>query len=112
MDTSRRTDQSLLTSEIAPLVIASSNTPCVLLCAGKSCRKSKGFDELRDSLEVLTTVTKVKCVDVCDGPVVGVRLAGETVWFERMRSEKVRAAVTALLANRARIPKKLRDRRV
>ena len=94
------------------MVGASSDMPCVLLCAGKSCRKAKGFDELRGSLELLTTVKKVKCVDVCDGPVVGVRLPGETVWFERMRSEKVRGAVSALLANGAKVPKKLRDRRV
>lgn len=112
MDTSQRTDQSLLPSDAASLVAASSDTPCVLLCAGKSCRKAKGFEELRNSLEVLTKVNKVKCVDVCDGPVVGVRLPGETVWFERMRSEKVRAAVTALLANSAKVPKKLRGRRV
>lgn len=112
METSRRPDQSLLPGETASLVAASLDVPCVLLCAGKSCRKAKGFDQLRDSLEVLTKVKKVKCVDVCDGPVVGVRLRGETVWFERMRSEKVRNAVTALLANSARVPKKLRDRRV
>lgn len=112
METSQRTDQSLLLSDVASLVAASSSTPCVLLCAGKSCRKAKGFDELRHSLELLAKVKKVKCVDVCDGPVVGVRLPGETMWFERMRSEKVRAAVSALLANGAKVPKKLRDRRV
>ena len=112
MDTSPHTDQSLFPSEIASLVGASSDMPCVLLCAGKSCRKAKGFDELRGSLELLTTVKKVKCVDVCAGPVIGVRLPGETVWFERMRSPKVHAAVTALLANGAKVPKKLRDRRV
>ncbi len=112
MDTSPRTDQSLLPSEMAFLVEGSSHAPCVLLCAGKSCRGAKGFVELRDSLEVLTKVKKVKCVDVCDGPVVGVRLPGETVWFERMRSAKVRSAVTALIANTAKVPKKLLERRV
>ena len=112
MDISRRTDPSLLPSEITAIATTSSNTPCVLLCAGKSCCKAKGFNELRDSLEEFTTVKKVKCVDVCDGPVVGVRLPGETVWFERMRSAKVRAAVTTLVTNSAKVPKKLRDRRV
>ncbi len=112
MDTSPRAKQSLVPGEIANLVAASPDKACVLLCAGKSCRKAKGFEELRESLEVLATVKKVKCVDVCDGPVVGVRLPGETVWFERMRSENVRTAVTALLANTAKVPKKLRNRRV
>ena len=112
MDTAPRIDQSVLRSDAALRTAASSDAPCVLLCAGKSCRKAKGFEELRISLEVLTTVEKVKCIDVCDGPVVGVRLPGETVWFERMRSEKVRAAVMALLANNAKVPKKLRRRRV
>ena len=112
MDTTQRTDQRVLSSDIAALMAGSNDLPCVMLCAGKSCRRAKGFDELRDSLEVLTTVKKVKCVDVCDGPVVGVRLPGRTVWFERMRSENVRSAVFALLTNTAKIPKKLREHRI
>jgi (2Fe-2S) ferredoxin len=85
--------------------------PCVLMCSGKSCRKAKGYDELLAGIGSLAEVKKVKCVDVCDGPVVGVKLDGKTVWFERMRSEKVHAAVTTLLHKR-KIPKKLRPHRV
>lgn len=98
-------------NSISAMLRRSPDAPCVLLCAGKSCRKAKGYDELLVSLEELTNVKKVKCVDVCDGPVVGVRVDDKTVWFERMRSEKVRRAVTALLTT-AKVPKKLRDRRV
>ena len=89
---------------------------CVLICGGKSCRKAKGFDELRKSFDDLANVKTVKCVDVCDGPVVGVKLEGKTVWFERLRSEKVRIAVTALLAKnkvtKRNMPKTLREHRV
>ena len=85
--------------------------PCVLLCSGKSCRKAKGYDELRASIGALAEVKTVKCIDVCEGPVVGVKLDGKTLWFERMRSDKVRAAVVTLL-HQHRIPKKLRPHRV
>lgn len=97
---------------------ADSKVPCVLLCTGKSCRKAKGFDELRQSFDALATVKTVKCVDVCDGPVVGVRVEGKTVWFERLRSKKVRAAVVSLLrppdqqtTKQTKIPKQLRQHR-
>ena len=74
-----------------------SELPCILLCAGKSCRNAKGFDELKKAFDALATVKTVKCVDVCDGPVAGVRLNGKTVWFERLKSEKVRRAVAGIL---------------
>jgi (2Fe-2S) ferredoxin len=112
MDAQQSTNSNLLAREVAALVDQSDEPPCVLLCAGKSCRKAKGFEELRDSLEGLTKVKKVKCLDVCNGPVIGVRLPGKTVWFERMRSEKVRTAVVALLSNSAKLSKKLREHRV
>jgi (2Fe-2S) ferredoxin len=85
--------------------------PCVLVCGGKSCRKAKGYDELLADMGGLAEVKKVKCVDVCEGPVVGVKVNGKTVWFERMRSDKVRAAVVALLHKR-KVPKKLRPHKV
>ena len=88
-----------------------SHDACVLICGGRSCRKAKGFDELRRSLDDLATVKTVKCVDVCDGPVVGVKMNGKTVWFERLRSDKVRAAVTVVLASN-KMPKRLRAHRV
>ena len=75
--------------------------PCILLCAGKSCRNAKGFDELKKAFDALATVKTVKCVDVCDGPVAGVRLNGKTVWFERLKSEKVRRAVAGILHSAA-----------
>lgn len=85
--------------------------PCVLVCGGKSCRQAKGYHELVAGMVALAEVKKVKCVDVCEGPVVGVKLDGKTIWFERMRSDKVRAAVATLLHKR-KIPKKLRPHRV
>jgi (2Fe-2S) ferredoxin len=85
--------------------------PCVLVCGGKSCRKAKGYDELLADMGGLADVKKVKCVDVCEGPVVGVTLNGKTVWFERMRSDKVRAAVLTLL-HKHKVPKKLRPHKV
>ena len=90
------------------------NKTCVLICAGKSCRKSKGFDELLRSFEDLATVKTVKCVDVCDGPVIGLPLKGKTVWFERLGSNKVREALTAALSKNSKnkLPKKLRAHQV
>ena len=85
--------------------------PCVLVCAGRSCRKAKGFEEMRRSLDELANVKTVKCVDVCDGPVIGVKMDGKTVWFERLRSDKVRAAVAVVLAKH-KMPKRLRAHRV
>jgi hypothetical protein len=92
-----------------------SDEVCVLICAGKSCRKSKGFDELRRSFEDLATVKTVKCVDVCDGPVAGLPMKGKTVWLERLGSNKVREALMAALSKnkaKSKLPKKLRAHQV
>ena len=107
MDSDDRTLRFDATQPGAPHV----DLPCLLVCAGKSCRKAKGFDELLAGMGALAEVKKVKCVDVCEGPVVGVKLGGATVWFERMRSDKVRSAVITLL-HQHKIPKKLRPHQV
>ena len=109
----------VLASALSRAVPVDADVPCVMLCTGKSCRKAKGFDELRRSLDALATVKMVKCVEVCDGPVAGIRVQGKTVWFERLRSAKVRVAVTSLLRletgrtpKESKIPKRLREHRV
>ncbi len=66
------------------------------LCMGKDCRKDDGHRELRDAILPLGKVKRVKCQDLCGGPVAGVAVAGRVEWFEKVRKPQERDAVVAL----------------
>ena len=66
------------------------------LCMGKDCRKDDGHQELRAAISSLGKVKRVKCQDLCGGPVAGVVVGGRVEWFEKVREPRERAAVIAL----------------
>ena len=47
-----------------------SSRPIVALCSGKDCRKRCEYAPLRRELREVATVLPVKCLDLCDSPVV------------------------------------------
>lgn len=66
------------------------------LCGGKDCRRRDEFGDLRDALRAVAAVATVRCLDVCDGPVVVVGpRSPEPAVFEKLRSPKERRDLTA-----------------
>ena len=83
----------------------------LLLCTGRHCRRA--LDEEGRVVQALAglpvRVQRVPCQKVCRGPVVGVRVAGEWQWFERMNSAKALRALSQLLEEGC-VPQPLRKR--
>ncbi|HUF98797.1 MAG TPA: hypothetical protein VMM60_11775 [Ilumatobacter sp.] len=44
--------------------------PIVALCSGKDCRQRCEYAPLRRELKAVAAVQPVKCLDICDSPVV------------------------------------------
>jgi hypothetical protein len=84
----------------------------VFVCHGRSCRHHKGYDQLRDRLDAVAEVTKVRCQRICNGPVVGLEIDSSIEWFERVRSEKVQRRLVDFVAGRGRMRRSLAKRRV
>jgi hypothetical protein len=76
--------------------VHSSPKPLCYLCIGKDCRRDDGHAELRDALGEAGKVKRVKCQDLCEGPVAGVQVDGRVEWFEGIRKARHRDAVVAL----------------
>ena len=86
-------------------------TPHCYVCTGKDCRRDDGHRELLSALKAVGDVTRVKCQDLCEGPVAGVVVHGRVEWFEKLRKERHRAAVAALVEHGAdKVPGDLKDR--
>jgi (2Fe-2S) ferredoxin len=86
--------------------------PTVLVCKGKNCRERTGARErLELELGEVAEVKRVRCQDICSGPVVGVTIDGQWEWFRRIRGSKSRRAVVKLLTEE-KLGKRLRKRRV
>jgi hypothetical protein len=80
------------------------------LCNGKDCRKDDGHSELRAALLPLGRVKRVKCQDLCGGPVAGVEIDGRVEWFEKVRKPRQRQAVVALATGSiSKVPVELRS---
>jgi hypothetical protein len=80
------------------------------LCVGKDCRKDDGHRELRAAILPLGKVKRVKCQDLCGGPVAGIEIDGRVEWFEKVRKPRERNAVVALATGAIdRIPGDLRS---
>lgn len=65
--------------------------PCVALCSGKDCRRHDGYIDLRDAVRQVARVVPVRCLDLCDAPVVVVEPCSErpTV-YSKVRTAKQR----------------------
>ena len=56
-------------------------------------------------------VHRVKCQDLCEGPVAGVEVQGRVEWFEGVRRSRHRDAVLALATGSTKkVPAELKDR--
>ncbi len=66
---------------------------CLIVCAGKDCRGSKGFDALAEVASEERGSLQAPCQGLCHGPIVGVRIRGEVRWFDRIRNSKEREAL-------------------
>ena len=64
--------------------------PIVYVCRGKDCSKEKAaLAEVEAGLTEVAEVRRVKCQDICKGPVVGAEVGGRLEWFAKMRKAKV-----------------------
>jgi hypothetical protein len=87
--------------------------PQCYLCVGKDCRRDAGYAELRSALGQLGKVRKVKCQDLCEGPVAGIEVGGRVEWFEGIKKSRHREAVLALATGATtKVPSELKGHRV
>lgn len=88
------------------------------------CRKCKGSATLTQDLTrrladkpgdvAPVEIHRVRCQDVCQGPVAGLEVDGEMRWFRRVRGKDLRKALAKLArrGGRGPVPKRLRPQRV
>ncbi len=74
-----------------------SRSPRCYVCTDKDCRREDGYRELLSDLRAVAKVREVDCQDLCEGPVAGVVVDGQVEWFEKLRKERFRQAVVALV---------------
>ena len=85
--------------------------PLCYVCTGKDCRRDDGHRELLGSLRAVGDVTRVKCQDLCEGPVAGVIIDGRVEWFEKLSKERHQRVVAHLVERGAtKVPSDLKDR--
>jgi hypothetical protein len=80
---------------------------CIVVCAGKDCRNSKGFEQLRRTAACVPGSMEVACQGLCHGPIVGLRMGSDVRWVSRVRTGKMRAALVKAAAQ-GRLGKRLR----
>lgn len=72
--------------------------PTVALCAGKDCRKRCEFPKLRKNLEQHCDVIDLKCIGLCNGPVVVTDPDTQSpAIYSKLRSKQHRSLVVDLL---------------
>jgi hypothetical protein len=87
--------------------------PIVAVCAGKDCRKRGEFAKLRDALDEQCDVTELKCVGLCNGPVVVLDPQGaKPAVYSKLRSKRHRKLLLAVATGDARARRDLSNRRV
>lgn len=87
--------------------------PTVALCAGKDCRKRCEFAKIRDALDAQCDVVELRCVGLCNGPVVVIDPAcDKPVVYSKLRSKRQRKLVIAAAAGDTRARRDLSGRRV
>lgn len=86
--------------------------PRVAVCAGKSCRRHEAYGDLLRDLGGVADVVTVRCLDVCDSPVVVVGPDTERpIVLRKVRKRKQRRDLIAL-ARGEPITARLREREV
>jgi predicted metal-binding protein len=65
--------------------------PTVALCSGKDCRQRCEYAALRHDLKTVAHVKPVKCLDICDSPVVVISPRDkDSLVFDKIRTESQR----------------------
>lgn len=86
--------------------------PRVAVCAGKDCRTRVEFDSLCTDLGRVASIDRVRCLGLCDSPVVVLEPESDRpVVLEKVRSEKQRRDVVAVVADGAPLTARLKSRR-
>jgi hypothetical protein len=87
-------------------------THVVGLCAGKDCRRSHEFSEMKDAL-ARCVVVETRCLDICDGPVVILDpLSDNAIVLSKLRSPKDVRDVQRLARGQIKLSARLEKRRV
>lgn len=90
----------------------SKTPPCrVMVCVGGPCRKARGHGQLVRLAAQSGNGATVACQGICDGPVVGLEIAGATRWYRRIRGSRRRSLVVEALRKR-RVDARLKSREV
>ncbi len=77
--------------------------PVVALCVGKDCAKRCEFAKMRTTLETECDVLDLKCVGLCDGPVVVIDPgARRPAVYSKLRSKRQRRLVLAAVMGERR----------
>lgn len=96
-----------------PALSAVAEQPVVALCAGKDCRKRCEFAKMRDVLEAQCEVLEVKCVGLCNGPVIAIDAdANKPLVYSKLRTKRQRKLVLAAVAGDSSARRDLAGRRV
>ncbi len=90
-----------------------SERPSVALCVGKDCRQRCEFAKVRKMLAVDCDVVELKCVGLCNGPVVVTDLDNSAPdVYCKLRSKSDRRLLRERVTGDRRARKKLVDKRV
>ena len=90
--------------------LTSGDRPIVAMCAGKDCRKRCEYSKMRRALEDGCTIIELKCVGICEGPVVVVCAGSDNAAvFAKVRSKKQRDDVVVSAMGRRRPSRKLAE---
>jgi hypothetical protein len=91
---------------------ARSTLAVVGLCAGKDCRRSREFGDLRSTL-TRCTIVETRCLDICHGPVVIVGpQTADPVVLSKLRTAKEIRDVQRLIDGAGTLSGRLKKRRV
>ena len=81
------------------------------LCAGKDCRRADGYRSVERELRASCDVVSLACLDVCDGPVVVLRLDSDSpIVVERVEHRAVAAALVDHVTSGAELKGRARKR--
>ena len=88
-----------------------SDQPVVALCSGKDCRTRCEYRKVRAALDEHCTVIDLKCVGLCDGPVVVAHPTSDTpLVLSKLRTKRDRKQLVRLVAGDAELTGTLRGR--
>lgn len=84
------------------------------ICAGKDCRKRGEFAKVQKALDRECVVLKLKCVGLCDGPIVVVVHPGpdSPAVYSRLRTKRQRSLIVGLASGDVGARKQLSGRKV